>query len=73
MHLCFSAVKESYQYGGETVWLYKLDNTTTAIQNIERDAFNTDNDAPIFNLAGQRVNKDFKGIVIKNGKKFIKK
>lgn len=71
--ICFSAVKESYQYGGETVWLYKLDNTTTAIQNIERDAFNTDNDAPIFNLAGQRVNKDFKGIVIKNGKKFIKK
>lgn len=27
----------------------------------------------MFNLAGQRVNKDFKGLVIKNGKKFLVK
>lgn len=29
--------------------------------------------APIYNLAGQRVGKDYKGVVIQNGKKFIKK
>lgn len=34
----------------------------------------TDNaDAPVYNLAGQRVSKDTKGILIKNGKKFINK
>ena len=29
--------------------------------------------APIYNLTGQRVGKDYKGVVIQNGKKFIKK
>ena len=29
--------------------------------------------APIYNLAGVRVNKDYKGIVIQNGKKFVQK
>ena len=34
----------------------------------------TDNaDAPVYNLAGQRVSKDTKGLLIKNGKKFINK
>ena len=28
--------------------------------------------APIYNLAGQRVSSDFKGIAIQNGKKFVK-
>ena len=34
-----------------------------------------DNTAPtvIYNLAGQRVSKDYKGIVIKNGKKYFVK
>ncbi len=31
-----------------------------------------DANAPIYNLAGQRVNKDAKGILIQNGRKFIK-
>ena len=70
--ICFSAVKESYQYGGETVWLYKLDNSTTGIHNVERENVNTAN-APSYNLAGQRVSKNYKGIIIQNGKKFIKK
>jgi hypothetical protein len=30
-------------------------------------------DAPIYNLAGQKVGKNFKGVVIQNGKKFIQK
>ena len=29
--------------------------------------------APIYNLAGQQVNASYKGVVIKNGKKFVQK
>ena len=29
--------------------------------------------APIYSLAGQRVSKDYKGVVIQNGKKFVRK
>lgn len=32
-----------------------------------------DADAPIYNLAGQKVDKSFKGVVIQNGKKMIQK
>ena len=32
-----------------------------------------DANAPVYNLAGIRVNKDYKGIVIQNGRKFIQK
>ena len=28
-------------------------------------------DGPIYNLAGQRVDKDYKGIIIVNGKKYL--
>jgi hypothetical protein len=28
-------------------------------------------DAPIYNLAGQKVDKSFKGVVIQNGKKVV--
>lgn len=29
--------------------------------------------APIYNLAGQQVNASYKGVVIKNGKKYVQK
>lgn len=32
-----------------------------------------DPDKPMFNLAGQRVNRSYRGIVLQNGKKYIKK
>ena len=42
----------------------------TGIENITvADAEN----APIYNIAGQKVGKDYKGLVIINGKKIIKK
>ena len=48
------------------------DNSTTGITNLNvNDIF--DNDAPIYNLAGQRVNKSYKGVVIVNGKKMLNK
>ncbi len=43
----------------------------TAISNIKAEAINEN--APIYNLAGQRVNKTAKGILIQNGKKFVNK
>ena len=44
--------------------------SSTGISNITTSA--ADN-APAYNLAGQKVNAAYKGIVIKNGKKMIKK
>jgi hypothetical protein len=29
--------------------------------------------APVFNLAGQRVGKEYKGVVVKNGRKYVQK
>lgn len=44
----------------------------TGISTISSDAKANEN-APIYNLAGQKVGKDYKGVVIQNGKKFILK
>lgn len=43
----------------------------TGINNITTDA--ADANAPAYNLAGQKVGKEYKGVVIKAGKKFIQK
>ena len=69
--ICFSAVKESYQYGGETVWLYKLESSTTGISKIHGNVLNERK--TMYNIKGQRVDKNYKGVVIQNGKKFIRK
>lgn len=53
------AVKVTYTGGG------------TAIKAI--NAATIDANAPAYNLAGQKVDKSFKGIIIKNGKKMIQK
>ena len=50
-----------------TVELVK--NTATAIQSVDANAQN----APLYNLNGQRVNRNVKGIVIQNGKKTVLK
>ncbi len=44
----------------------------TGIQNIKAATKTIENNV-IYNLAGQRVNENYKGIVIKNGKKYIQK
>ena len=41
----------------------------TAIKNVKAGV---DANAPVYNLAGQKVNKNFKGVVIQNGKKVVK-
>ena len=50
--------------------LTAMESTSTGIDNINAELTN---DAPIYNLAGQRVEKAVKGINIQNGKKFIVK
>lgn len=44
---------------------------TTTINAV--DAAGMDDDTPVYNLAGQKVGKDYKGVVIVNGKKVIRK
>ena len=45
----------------------------TGIEKVQNLKNNTLTDAPIFNLAGQKVDKNQKGILIQNGKKFVNK
>lgn len=57
--------------GGATVAIYGEDyEDTDGIRSIENSELRIDN-YDYYNLSGQRVNKDYKGIVIKNGKKYI--
>lgn len=48
-----------------------IDNETTGINLIENNSNISDN--AIYNLAGQKVDASYKGIVIKNGKKYLMK
>lgn len=50
---------------------YEFGTDPSGIINVKEDAVK--NDGAIYNLAGQRVSKDYKGIVVKNGKKYITK
>ena len=49
----------------------KIPSTTTGISTVKGNVVNID--GAIFNVAGQQVSKDYKGLVIKNGKKMIQK
>ena len=54
-----------------TYQLYPIDFTlATAIDGITTI---DDADAPVYNLQGQRVGAEYRGVVIKNGKKLIQK
>ena len=69
---------DSWQFGfqgyeftpGATQKDYTPTDPTTGITSVKAaDAVN----APVYNLAGQRVNNGYKGVVIQNGKKFMQK
>lgn len=49
---------------------YRFDGQTTAIDGTRVDKPTTA-DGAVYNLAGQRVDRSYKGVVIKNGKKYI--
>ena len=60
-----------YKNDAVTPQLYLVEfEKTTGINTIKA---NTDVNAPVYNLAGQQVEKSYKGLVIKNGKKVINK
>lgn len=50
--------------------IYSINGVVSGVDNITVDK---NVDAPAFNLAGQRVNDAYKGIVVKNGKKYLNK
>ena len=58
---------------GSKLWITELQfaNEVTGVQNVLSDQ--TEAQTPTYNLSGQRVNNDFKGIVIKNDKKVVVK
>jgi len=63
---------EGLRISGYNMTVTKITSTsTTAINNIVSSSA-MKNDA-VYNLAGQKVGKDYKGIVIKNGKKIVVK
>ncbi|MBR0489487.1 MAG: hypothetical protein IJJ68_04700 [Prevotella sp.] len=51
-------------------WTFVAKAGTTGISTLKD--VQKDNNAPMYNLAGQRVNNSYRGIVIQNGKKFVK-
>ena len=51
-----------------------VDNSeTTGISQMEKMRNGENENTPVYNLAGQRVGNDYKGIVIVNGKKVVRK
>lgn len=52
-------------------YLYEIDDTTTGINSISANDASVN--APVYNLAGQKVSSSYKGVVIKAGKKFVQK
>ena len=55
---------------GIAVNSFGIADDATAIKNVTVEAAEN---AAIYNVAGQRVNATYKGIVIKNGKKYLNK
>ncbi len=71
-------LKPSHQYtvyrGGSTMNIYKIEaikDPTTGINSAVVEVESAD--APAYNLAGQKVGENAKGIIIQNGKKYIRK
>ncbi len=58
-------------YYGYNVVLGNVIDATTGISKIKMTTNTVD--APVYNLAGQRVDSNYKGVVIQNGKKVMKK
>lgn len=60
-----------YPNGGLNIYTIKVTSGTSGISNI--NASEAANEGATFNLLGQKVASNAKGLVIKNGKKFINK
>lgn len=57
-----------------TVEFIGLEEEATGISSLTAEpAGKSDVDSPVYNLNGQRVNASYKGIILKNGRKYIKR
>ncbi len=70
-HQAYMRVEASQ--ANEAGYSFVFDAGTTGISTVEADGMELDLNQPMYNLAGQRVGKDYRGVVIQNGKKIIKK
>ena len=69
------------QYGKDDIEVTKVYLTNKTVEELNTGtnissavvASKVNANAPIYNLAGQKVNKSYKGVVIQNGKKFVQK
>lgn len=62
----------AYNVIGDGVTMNIKDESLAAIEGIVEDIKSENTNAPMYNMAGQRVNGIAKGIVIKEGKKVVK-
>ena len=83
----FVWVKDAIAVGANRAWLevptsaaaeahaieLVFDGETTRILSVENGELRIENYDYIYNLSGQRVSKDYKGVVVVNGKKVIRK
>lgn len=60
----------TYPIGSLNFYGFEAANGATAIQTVKATQAN---DGAVYNLAGQKVGNDFKGVVIKEGKKMLQK
>ena len=52
----------------------RIKTTVDGIENVNaKETLHNAVNAPMYNLAGQQVSKNYKGVVIQNGKKFFNK
>ena len=65
-------VPTSFAAGAHAIELV-FDGETTRILSVENGELKIENYDYIYNLSGQRVSKDYKGVVVVNGKKVIRK
>ena len=66
----YDKTKTAYYLGWQNAATFEIvEEPTTGISNIE--SANVAKDGKSFNLAGQQVGKNYKGVVIKNGKKMV--
>lgn len=54
-------------------YLYSVNGTVVTGIRATEITKKADKNAPLYNMAGQRVSKAYKGVVIQNGKKFVNK
>lgn len=66
----YTIMGNNWQLGFQGV---KFTAGTNGIENISDPKQNFNQNAPIYNLAGQRVDKSYRGVVIQDGRKFVQK